>query len=310
VYLDSSGQEQLGVDSLNRLTTHLTELKQLYGTDTITLTGDFNVTLHASQCHSGRINKPRTSQELQDLIAEHRLMDTGQTHGNVEPTYRRHGDAQVYSRIDFTISNMVTKQYTLGWGPMDHAYVTVQAELPSTRHVGLPSIKDWIIGSSAFLQQGREVIINTLLEHDAHRTNISAQERLNMIGIGIPEGFERRIQITDPEEGITELHVLNVIITRLQALAGRLLRQDRDRTNHVVTRINYSLAQLHQELQDATLTDEDKLGINTRITELKVHLKDKMTQRATQEDARIDAFISKDRGRMTKCSFVGIKDKK
>jgi hypothetical protein len=31
---------------------------------------------------------------------------------------------------------------------------------------------------------------------------------------------------------------------------------------------------------------------------------------ATQDDARIDAFISRDRGRMTKCSFAGIKDKK
>jgi hypothetical protein len=310
VYLDSSGQEQLGVDALNRLTTHITELKQLYGTDTIILTGDFNVTLHASQCHSGRINKPRTSQELQDLMTEHRLLDTGHTHGNVDPTYRRHGDAQVYSRIDFTVSNMVTKQYTLGWGPMDHAYVSVQAELPSTRHVGLPSIKDWIIGSSAFLQQGRRVIINTLLEHDAHLTHIPAQELQNMIEMGIPEGFERRLQITDPEEGITELHVLNVIITRLQSLAGRLLRQDRDRTNQVVTHINYSLTQLHQKLQDVTLTDIDKQGINVRITELKVHLKDKLTQMATQDDARIDAFISRDRGRMTKCSFAGIKDKK
>jgi hypothetical protein len=41
-----------------------------------------------------------------------------------------------------------------------------------------------------------------------------------------------------------------------------------------------------------------------------VHLKDKLTQRATQENARIDAFHNKDRGRMTKCSFIGIKDKK
>ncbi len=310
VYLDSSRQEQLGIDALQRLTAHVTELKQLYGTDTIILTGDFNVTLHASQCHSGRINKPRTSQELQDLMTEHRLLDTGHTHGNVDPTYRRHGDAQVYSRIDFTLSNMTTKQYTLGWGPMDHAYVSVQAELPSTRHVGLPSIKDWIIGSSTFLKQGRGVIIHTLLEHDAHLTHITAQEHQNMLEMGIPEGFERRLQITDPEEGITELHVLNVIITRLQSLAGRLLRQDRDRTNQVVTNINYSLTQLHQRLQDDTLTDNDKQGINVRITELKVHLKDKLTRMATQDNARIDAFISKDRGRMTKCSFTGIKDKK
>jgi hypothetical protein len=171
----------------------------------------------------------------------------------------------------------------------------VQAELPSTRHVGLPSIKDWIIGSSAFLRQVRGVIITTLLEHDAHLTHISAQELQNMTEIGIPEGFERCIQITDPREGITELYVLNVIITRLQSLAGRLLRQDRDRTNQVVTHINHSLTQLHQQLQDATLTDTDKQAINIRITELKVHLKDKMTQMATQEDARIDAFISKDR---------------
>jgi hypothetical protein len=131
-----------------------------------------------------------------------------------------------------------------------------------------------------------------------------------MIEMGIPEGFERRIQIIDPGEGITELHVLNVIVTRLQSLAGRLLRQDRDRTNQVVTHINHTLTQLHQKLQDETLTDNDRQGINIRITELKVHLKDKMTQSATQEDTRIDAFISKDRGRMTKCSFAGIKDKK
>jgi hypothetical protein len=89
-----------------------------------------------------------------------------------------------------------------------------------------------------------------------------------MLEMGIPEGFERRLQITDSEEGITELHVLNVIITRLQTLAGRLLRQDRDRTNQVVTDINHTLTQLHQRLQDETLTDDDKQGINVRITEL------------------------------------------
>jgi hypothetical protein len=179
---------------------------------------------------------------------------------------------------------------------MDHAYVSVQAELPSTKHVGPPSINDWIIGSSTFLKQGRGVIIHTLLEHDAHMTHITAQEHQNMLEMGIPEGFERRLQITDPEEGITELHVLNVIITRLQSLAGRLLRQDRDRTNQVVTNINHTLTHLHQRLQDDTLTDNDKQGINVRITELKVHLKDKLTQMATQDDARIDAFISRDRG--------------
>jgi hypothetical protein len=69
IYLDSTGQEQLGVVAIQQLSTHITELQQLYGTNFILLTGDFNVTLHADQCHSGRINKPRTAQELGDFLA-------------------------------------------------------------------------------------------------------------------------------------------------------------------------------------------------------------------------------------------------
>ncbi len=51
----------------------------------------------ADQCYSKRINKPQTSQHLQDMIIEYNLLDSGTKANNVEPTYRRHGDADIYS---------------------------------------------------------------------------------------------------------------------------------------------------------------------------------------------------------------------
>jgi len=311
IYLDSSGQEQVGIDALNNLTTHITELKQLYGTNHVVLTGDFNVTLFADQCHSGRINKPRTSQALHDMLEEHALIDSGRTHNNTDSTYRRHGDANVHSRIDFLFSTLATKQFHTGWGPLDHAYLTAQVGLPIQQHKQLPRIKDWIIGSEQFLRLGREQIINTLLDHDTLHTHISPMEKQNMINTGIPGGFERRIQISSPEEGITEMHILNVIIKKLQTLAGKLARQDRDRTNQIITTMDNALKELHNTLANGQhLTEQDRQDINTRITELKMHLRDRLTQRATQEDARVDTFINMERGRMTKCSFTGVQEKK
>jgi hypothetical protein len=86
VYLDSTGQDHVGVTAVRQLSEHISELKQIYGTACVLLTGDFNVTLHPEQCHAGRINKPRTSQELHDLLMEHNLHDVGNIHSIVEPT--------------------------------------------------------------------------------------------------------------------------------------------------------------------------------------------------------------------------------
>jgi hypothetical protein len=95
---------------------------------------------------------------------------------------------------------------------MDHAYLSVKIALPHKQYKGVPRIKDWIIGSEQFLKLGREQIITTLLDHDQHHMVLPAQEIQNMIEIGIPEGFERRLQLASIEDGVTELHVLNVVI--------------------------------------------------------------------------------------------------
>jgi uncharacterized coiled-coil DUF342 family protein len=121
-----------------------------------------------------------------------------------------------------------------------------------------------------------------------------------MIKMGIPEGFERRLQVHDTTQGVTDLHILAVIIKKLQSLAGRLYRQDRDKSNQVIMNTNRLITQLHNELQTRDLSAEDRQGVNMRISDLKSHLKDKIAQRALQEDTWIDAFQSKDRGCMTK----------
>ncbi len=274
------------------------------------LAGDFNVILHADQSHSGRLNKPRTAQELQDLLTEHQLQDVGQVQNITEPTYRRHGDAGVYSRIDYVFTNLHHSSYTLGWGAMDHAYMTTEVDMPTIQQIGPTKIRDWIIGSDRFLRMGREIIVRTLLEHDQDHTYLPEQEIQNMITLGIPEGFERRLQLACSEEGITELHVLNVLVKKLQGLAGKLAREERDRDNLVLLQTDRTIQQLHKDIQAPRINEEERTGINNRITELKMHLKDALTDRATRDTARIEAFQNTNRGRMTKVSFTGLQDKK
>jgi hypothetical protein len=80
--------------------------------------------------------------------------------------------------------------------------------------------------------------------------------------------------------------------------------------NHSIVTTDRTLQQLHATLQTGQLTEDERQGLNRRISELKIHLKDTLTQRAAQEDARIDAFQNSERGRMTKCSFMVIQDKR
>jgi hypothetical protein len=96
------------------------------------------------------------------------------------------------------------------------------------------------------LAQGRETIIKTLLDHDQEHTYVEEQELQEMISNGIPEGFERRLNLINTEEGITEVHVLNVVINKLQLLAGRLDRQAKDRDQRALRTTDNKLKQLHK----------------------------------------------------------------
>jgi hypothetical protein len=243
------------------------------------------------------------------MIAEYNLFDSGTQANNIEPTYRRHGDAGIFSRIDYTLSSLATTDYNLQWGSMDHAGIDVCINMPGKGGVKLPRTRDWIIGSTDFLTLGRETIIKTILDHDQHFTYIEEQEMQDMINNGIPEGFERRVKLANESEGITELHVLNVIISKLQLLAGRLYRRAKDRDQKAIMTADSRIKYLHKKLAD-TQSMEDRQDINADITEQKIRLKDVLTQQATRDQARIDTFTSTNRGRMTKCSFTDIKDKK
>ena len=309
IYLDSSGTDQVGVQAIQQINGHIEELQRAYNTRHTVLTGDFNVVLQADQCHSHRINKPQTSQHLQDMIVEYNLIDSGTQADNIEPTYRRHGDAGIYSRIDYTFSSLATTDYNLQWSSMDHACVDVCINMPGEGGAKLPRTRDWIIGSTEFLTLGRETIIKTILDHDQHFTYIEEQEMQDMINNGIPEGFERRVKIANENDGITELHVLNVIISKLQLLAGRLHRKAKDKDQKAITVADSRIKYLHKKLAD-TQNADSRQDINADITEQKIKLKDILTQQATRDQARIDTFTSTNRGRMTKCSFTDIKDKK
>ena len=309
VYLDSSGSDPIGVAAIRSLTIDLQELMQIYDTQKIVLAGDFNVVLYANQCHSGYINKPRTSQMLHDLTAEFNLYDTGGGGDCLNMTYRRHGDSRVYSRIDYIFCTLPFNECDVSWGPMDHALLTASTLLPFLERNKLPRIRDHILGTEKFIRQGREVIIKTMLDHDLHNTYIPEQELHEMICTGIPEGFERRVLLTDREEGVTELHVLNVIISKLQKLAGRVAKEYRDKENQVIEQTDRQIKQCQKEL-DSTQDIDRQNALNNDITEQKILLKDRLVQKATTESLRIDTYTNTHRGRMTKCSFTEIQDKK
>ena len=84
---------------------HTEKLKQVYNAKDVVQAGDFNVVLHADQCHSGIINKPRTSRELAEMIEGHGMRDVGEDRQNVEPTFRRHGHSIFSLSRDMILHN-------------------------------------------------------------------------------------------------------------------------------------------------------------------------------------------------------------
>jgi hypothetical protein len=85
--------------------------------------------------------------------------------------------------------------------------------------------------------------------------------------------------------------------------------QAKDRDQRTIKTTDSKIKYLHKKLAN-TQSMEEKQAIEAEITEQKIKLRDVLTQQASKDKARIDTFTSTNRGRMTKCSFTDIQDKK
>ena len=307
VYLDASGVDNIGETALHNMSRDITILSARHNAFTTIISGDFNVTIVASECSGQRITKEHTAQKFMDLLEEYNLRDVGTYKGNTMATYRRHADSSVFSRIDYTLCSdtLEIKEYKLQWGPLDHACLHTSIIMPERARPRLPATRDWIIGSEDYMLKARDIIIKTLLDHDANQTYVSARELHDMVHAGIPEAWEQTLDLSNADEGINDLHVLNVLIKKLQTLAGKLGRQHKRKTENMLTNADSRLKALHTSITNEANADR-KRELEMQVTEHKIHCRDKLVQIATRNQARIDTFHSNNKGRMTRCSFTNL----
>ena len=83
---------------------------------------------------------------------------------------------------------------------------------------GKTILKDWSLASPLFLDQAPDIVIDILLNHDVNLRNMSMQDRLQFVNERKVNQFESELSVSEPTEGVTHAHILEIIIQKLKRL--------------------------------------------------------------------------------------------
>jgi hypothetical protein len=190
------------------------EIAQVFGTQQIIAAGDWNLHLDTE------IRKPRACRIVRQNIEELGLIDLGED--RKEFTWTRRGRNRAKSRLDYI---MVTDCFdnaklNVSWSGLDHASLTADLSRGEAKQKHV--LKDWVLNTSEFKEKARKIISDTLLDHVKEYRVTGLAGRAEQNRDRDPSQFEREINVSDKEEGITNAHVLMVIISRLVSLQRRI----------------------------------------------------------------------------------------
>jgi hypothetical protein len=216
IYGVSADSDAASMEVFEEFHNKLTETTTLYRNRTVIIGGDFNVKLDVS--NNG---KARTRNRWNDIALEFDLIDSD--HANQNPTWHRPNRRQK-SRLDYIChsSNLVFKKFYHKWSRFDHA------EISSLFEIGLKkenTLKDWVLASEDFLNGAPVLLENFLLDHDERFKDATREDRNEFVKGRTVKEFVDELRITDKEEGITNAHILLIVITELQGLQKHIQRE-------------------------------------------------------------------------------------
>jgi crotonobetainyl-CoA:carnitine CoA-transferase CaiB-like acyl-CoA transferase len=133
-------------------------------------------------------------------------------------------------------------------------------------------LKDWVLTTDRFQERARKVKAGTLIDHVNDR---EIRERLNRIENRdkIPREIEKEGQFNDREEGITNAHVLMVMVNRIESVQRKVQveysRERKARIEEIKERLKRLIKKRHLVTEGSQEEEEVLIEIKNVNQELK-----------------------------------------
>jgi hypothetical protein len=279
----------------------ITETATLHRTRTVIIGGDFNVKLDVP--NNG---KPRTTNRWNDIVMEFDLIDTDNAKQN--PTWRRPNRRQK-SRLDYIFysSNLVFKKFFHKWSRFDHAEISSLFEIGPKRET---TLKDWVLASEDFLNGAPALLENVLLDHDERFKDATLENRKEFVRDRTVQEYEDELRITDKEEGITNAHVLLVIIAELQGLQKSIQKEASRKRRAKLQEIRTRLARAYQELDGTETGSNREAEVQENIASIRAEISSEAEVIEMASRIRIENFTLASNGKNKAQSFYITKERK
>ncbi len=265
------------------------------------ITGDLNLHLDTLQ------PKPRACKFVRDFISINNFCDSGKAGGKA--TWRRPNRMYNRSRIDYILhsANFKAQELQLSWSQLNHALIDIQLTIGEV-NFKRKTLKDWVLMEPSFLVQGSQIIRHTLIDHSQH-WQLTDQERHEVFEDIANTDIEEGLIVKDEMNGITNAHVVMIIIQRTQSLHRRTQKQleekSQEKLRRVQSEIQDSLARLDREQNE-----EIRAEIEDSIEDLKQTLAQEAETIDQRNRQRIENFYKDKMGKQTAESYSIIKESK
>jgi hypothetical protein len=280
--------------------------KQVYGTQMLIIGGDFNVHLDKESS-----SKPRTVKLIKDYMVKWSLSDLGEEEKRF--TWSRPGRVRKKSRIDYILisEHLENNSFSHTWMGLDHAGLRARLSFNDKQTTRNIKLKDWVLTTDTFMTKGRQLILETLLDHEMDenkRTFIIDRYRQdkNMK----PKDIENEMTIIDKNEGVTHAHILMVLINRISALQRRVQTEMTKQRGQKLTKLKQDLDRLMTDRHTVMAGSDQELTI---LADIERTIQDiKSDSEMTDEAGRIRVrnFEQDQTGKNNAYTFSIVKEKK
>jgi hypothetical protein len=165
-------------------------------------------------------------------------------------------------------------KYNLTWLGLDHANVVVDMEVDGSKEARKVRLKDWVLLTERFQERARRVTTDTIIDHiprQVDRELVNRREIDRSRGLG---EIEKEIDVTDKEEGITNAHVLMVVLNRVEAVQRKVQLEYCKERRAALDRIKSDLKVLTERLVEVTEGSEEEIEIVEKLEQAKLELRE------------------------------------
>ena len=314
IYGESANNDPASLAVIKELNATIEELKYLHQTTAILICGDFNVVYRREDTTSFHDRKPRTAEELINMMEQHNLLDVGLATGNSEHTWHRTKNNQQSSRLDLILTSMRTDNlkfnntHTL----FDHANVSAYFN-PHPRK-NKHGQKDFILGSEEYIYRVIEKT-DELLQRESLKILQEEDRNPNQPNRSLsieqepqPEDtLEQRHNLPSITPLTPELLLVNDVIYHATRIHDHMIKNYNHKNKLEVQTFGAKLKNANKEVKRST-SEQERTIAQQRYDDLQRDLKNKIEAKNIATQERISNFYKTNLGKIVPVTFQPIKE--